>query len=260
MVDNLPDQGNESPLTGGPGSPPETKQGPDQVTPKPTGTPIKFGEREFVVPTDVGSAWKDREDEFLKRLSDQGQELGELRKFKEEQVNHQTPQQFEPYEGASANNNEAIDDLMFSDPTVWRQRITDQLKTEIREEYTQYENKKEQISQFWNDFYTSNEDLKGMDYFVDAILNRNHDAWQHLPTDEVRTRLADSAREELVRINQKFSSGKDANSRTVVEGGNTNVPQVLQGGPDENKPGGSLSELIQARQEARRSGTRAVTS
>ena len=99
-----------------------------------------------------------------------------------------------------------------------------------------------------------------MNYFVDAVLAKNNDAWQHLTVDEVKTRLADSTRGELVRINQKFSSGKDANSRTLVEGAGVTGPSAA---PPAQEPtsGGSLAGLIKSRQEARRGdGSRAVAS
>jgi hypothetical protein len=154
------------------------------------------------------------------------------------------------------------DKELYTDPrkvfSKFRDEIADEIRTELRQEYTA----DTVIKGFWNDFYAGNKDMKGKELLVTAVFNRDYKDIGDIPIPKAIEKLAENVREEALRISgqRPRKDGENAvKNRTLVEAGNGPASRGGPGGRDQNAEApafNSLSALIRARQEARRNPQR----
>ncbi len=224
------------------GGPAETAlEAPAKETPSPRLVSVKYGGKDIQVPEDVAQAWESREREFGQKLSEHSQELGELRKFRtsvQQTVQPQTPQRPD------------LSTLMFENPAEYNRLMREEIKAEIRQEYTQDQG----LRDFWRSFYRKHDDLDGEDSLVQAVMQRHWGELQTLPVSSAQDKIADLTRGEILRISKKLKGGNTEEElpqgRAVVEGASRPVSRTRKTEEDEGKPK-TLSEVIRDRRQAR---------
>lgn len=200
--------------------------GPEQDSPAEDKQPVTSQYREvtingrkFQADPELYEAISQREKDFDRKLQSSSNELGQLRKFRDEHA-PRPPVQPKDY-----------DQLLFEDPKGAVERI----KAEIRSEYQAAEN----LKSFWRDFYRSNKDLsEDEDHDVaEMILQRNLQELARLPVDEAKEKLADLTRRKILMYQQR---GKDQVDDGEVPRTRVEIPsrQSRQPPAEEKDPGG----------------------
>lgn len=229
-------------LQGGPeGTPQGAPAAP--VKPEPSATvTVKYGGQEFAVPPELGAALQAREQEFGRKLSEQGGELGELRKFRQSVQQTVTP----------TPPPRDLGTMLFENPNEALVRHKEEIKSEIRQEYTQVQNERD----LWLKFFQQNEDLDGEQPVVQLMLQQYGNEIRSLPESDRFKKLGDLTRREIIRIANKFKGGGDEedlpSGRAIVEGASTPRPKKVVTEPEKPK---SLSEIIRAGRQRRLSPT-----
>lgn len=219
------------PMQGGPeGTPPGgVQERPPADAPKLV--TVKYGGREIQVSEDAAGALEAREAEFQRKLSEQGTELGQLRKFRETvQQTVTPPQRQEP----------DLDTLMFENPGEFRRRFQEQIKNEVRQEYVRDQGERA----FWADFERKHKDLEGEQDLARFVMQRHWGELEALPVSQAQGKIAELTRKEILRIHQKIKGGTDEelpSERAVVEGAGGPAPRRKV---TEDEGPKSLSETI----------------
>lgn len=237
----------DAPVHGGPGDVEAPRQ-ELQPVPTPTETPklvtVRQHGREYQLPEDVAQAWQERE----QVLSRQGQELGELRRFRQQAETVLQPEPPKPN----------LNTLWFEDPV----KAAELIKEDLRREYQRQREQDQQAAmeeKFWQMFGRRHEDLRGDEDFAKFQLQRNvrRLADMNLPSDEaVMDKLAEITRGELIRLSRKArSSDEPTPSRAdLLEPATGERP--ARRAPKEDDGPKTMSDLIRQRQrkqaEARR--------
>lgn len=143
------------------------------------------------------------------------------------------------------------DTELFTNPKGAIERLRSEIKAEVKAEMTGQYNAAESSKAFWNEFYSTNADLKGEKLIVDAILQRDWAKLKDMDAPKAAKYLAESTKKEIMRL----SGGKSESDPDFrpSEGGSNKAPATKKnsGSDDENTPK-SLSDIIRARQEQRR--------
>ena len=223
-------------LVGGPGqdAPVEDKKEPAT----PTGVEMTIAGQKYTLDPAIASALEERERQFERKMSQQGTELGELRRLKQ-QVDALNQAQ-----AAQAQPN--LDTLIFENPTKALEMHRQQIVSELTQKYEQEKRQQE----FWRDFKSRHKDLEGDDLVIHAVAAKNAASLNTI-TDpiEMADKIADFARREILRIANRAKSDTPDKTRAVVEGKSIESPKPTPRPDTEEK--GSLSQTIRDRRKAR---------
>lgn len=154
---------------------------------------------------------------------------------------------------AATDAEENYDDL-FTKPKEFITKLRNEIKDELRAEYTQTEGQKD----FWRAFYKAHPDLEKHDFYVKSVLDRDLKtltAGGVTVTDAI-AKLGTTVKTELLALGGKSAAG-DARPRT--EGGTEGrKPQSNAGSEDSpapaDAPKDTLTGILKGRAEARRKG------
>lgn len=223
-------------LQGGPeGTPPAAPVAPKPDAPQTVA--VKYGGKEYVAPPELAAAWEARELEFGKKLSEHGQELGDLRRFRESVTKTVTPPPPQRDLGT----------MLFENPNQALTQLREEIKTEVRQEYAQDQGQR----QFWGAFYRKHEDLDGEDTLVKAVMQQHWGELSVLPVSSAQDKIADLTRSEILRISKKLKGGSEEElpqGRAIVEGVGTPSPKRTPAEPAEPK---RLSDIIRENRKRR---------
>lgn len=219
------------PLAGGPGVESEPAPAPKFVT-------VKHGGRELQVPEDLAGAWQEREREFETRIGKQGQELGELRKWRQQAEAAIRPQPAQPAEPD-------INTLWFENPQAAYQKI----KQDVREEITSDYRRDQALRSFWDGFYRGNDDLREDAWVAETVFRDNFQDLADMPTSKAQEKLADLTREKILRLTRKAKT--EITRAPMLESASGDRPPRPQRDEDEDDGPKTMGELI-AQRRARR--------
>lgn len=193
----------------------------------------------------------ERELEFNRKLSSQGEELGQLRT----QVNdiHTQTVASDEGEGEGELSDAELGAQMFTDPRgVFKYLMNEaapELKSAILQEAGVELDKRESRSQFWSSFYSANKDLAKHKDIVDLVANQEYPKIKSLSTEEGAKHIAAKTREQIVRIVSDFTpEGTVVKKEGFVEGASSTKAPVKKTIEEEF----SLSSLIKSRNAKRR--------
>jgi hypothetical protein len=202
------------------------------------------------VEPELAAALEGREQEFNRKLSEQGRELGELRTWRR-QVEPQLPPRPPPQEYD-------YDTALFERPREALMRF----KQEIVQDLTsRYEGDQAQ-QRFWAGFYKEHPDLVDEERLVQAVArDLAAQGWSQEPMSRLHdfaAELAQQTRSELLRIARKTREREAPgerlpSGRVPVEGGSRGRAPAE---PAEPQAPPTISGLLEARRRARQ---RAVT-
>lgn len=243
------------PISGGPGVEPEPQEpqtpepaGPEATPPPaPTGTSVRINGREFTVEPELAAALEGREQEFNRKLSDQGREVGDLRAWRrqvEERLQPKPPAQEYDY-----------DTRLFEAPREALTRHKQEIIEEIRQEYMVEQTSRRN----WETFYKNNPDLADEDRLVRAMRDElfYQQGWANRRPEEMPAfmdELAKQSRNEILRIARKMREA-DAPGERLTRG---RAPVEGGGGgrrtPEPAEPTGpsTLSDMIRGLQSRHR--------
>lgn len=225
--------------------------GPQEPAQAPRTVRVKYGGKELEVPEDVGQAWQEREREFSQKITQTGQELGELRKVRQEW--EATKQAITGPKPAAEPD---LDTLWYENPkqaaAMIESRVVDRVTSDYRRDQA--------LRNFWDGFYRQADDLREDGHFVEYQFQRNFDSLANMPVPEAQAKLAELTRQEILRLTRKTSSPDPTTRRQVplVEPASGDRPPRPARDADSDGPN-SLSETIRARSAARRAARAAPT-
>jgi len=184
-------------LTGGPGAEPEQQQpaSPKLVT-------VKWQNREVQLSEDAVPVWQERE----QALSRQGQELGELRKWRQGVEQTVQPRREEPKDD--------LETTWFENP----RKAFDRIKQEVRQEITEEYRVDQARRTFWDGFDRENPDLRDDRWVAEAVLQEHMDSLGALPVAKARESLADLTRKKILGLTRKVkTTDTDTRSHALLE-------------------------------------------
>lgn len=228
------------------GKAPEQEEPEGEGKPAPSLITVKYGGKEYPLPQEfVEGAWNPRESEFSRKISEQGEELGRLRKLSKG----------EPPRDGTVLQGPDWDRLIFENPSKAIELLEQRIYGNIS---TAYDSQRA-VDRFWSSFYDQNPDLKGEDFFIQSIANRPEvkglRAWDEngVPNPESIERLANLARKEILRLSKKAGGNAGealpSRERTIVEG--AGPPVKGREAPKEEEGPKSIGEVLGARKRAR---------
>ena len=168
--------------------------------PEPKLVTVKWGEKELQMPEDLARTWQEREQAFDRKLSETGQELGQLRTFHKTYAPVVSSFQ-QPAKPAEPD----LNTLWFENPAAAKDAIKKEVRAEIVGEYQ----RDQAIKTFWDGFYRKHDDLRDDDFLVEAVLQRNPGLFD-LSVREAQEKLADLTRTEILRLSRKAKPTTDA--------------------------------------------------
>jgi hypothetical protein len=237
-----PDDRDRAVMRGGPGQPdlePEDRPAP------PAKKRIKVGGREFEVDQDLAAAVETRETEFTRKISEQGRELGELRK-------RQPGDQ--PDASKTKTREPDYEDLLYSDPRKFVQVIKEQTRAELRAEYEE----DQVMRDFWDGYGRRHPDLAEEELISRAMFVRHNTDLLDLPTRKAQDRLAELVSAEILRISRRGKDNgnqpkeHDTGKRAVVEGASGDRGSRTPADDEDRRQPKSLSEALALRRQQRR--------
>lgn len=113
--------------------------------------------------------------------------------------------------------------------------ITQTVTTQMRGEYNQDQGEQK----FWGDFYKANDDLVGDKLIVDAVLKRDIATLGNLTPDVAATKLADAAREQILKYKGEKPPAQPPGVPPILETP-TGEAAVMLGSPGEEPPAGAI--------------------
>jgi len=230
------DEKDRAVMVGGPGQETPVEEPKQPATP--TGVEMTIAGQKYTLDPAVASAIEERERQFERRMGQQGAELGELRRLKQ-QVDSLNQAQ-----AAQAQPN--LDTLLFENPTKALEIHARQIEDRLTQKYEQEKRQQE----FWRDFRSRHKDLDGDDIVIQAVASKNAASLSTINDPvEMADKIADLSRREILRIANRARSDTPEKTRAVIEGKSIEAPKPQPRPETEER--GSLSQVIRERRKAR---------
>jgi len=197
----------------------------------------------------VAAVLATREEEFKRKISEQGVEIGRLRAQTTVQVPVPEKREAEP----------ELDVMMFENPKGFVKRLREEMRNDITKELRaqyQEDQKKVGLEKFMDRFTSEYPELADKADFVFYQLNKHWADLEGLKVPEARVRLAEITKQEIANLTRKG----DGKNRVTIEGGGTGViPPVTPKTPagEGTAPAGrpfTLSDVLLRRREEKRAG------
>lgn len=206
---------------------------------------VTIGGQEYIVPASMAKAMQAQQAQFEDELNRREQQFEQERSQISQQIDSLKPKPPEQ------NMDDDMDDLdIWSDPKGYIKKETERVRNEVKQELTEEQQRKEDEKEFWNLFYQKNEDLKGYELIVNAILSRDINEIAKMKVQDAITTLADRVRKEMLQLNVKPAKNEQD---VVVEDGAAPTGNFEQEAkPDKNSK--SLSDLVKDKRKARQAG------
>ena len=204
---------------------------------------------EFDISEELAVALEGRETDFNRKLSENSEELGLLRREKADR-------EAKVVEKVSKEEESGLVDLIFEGEEKFTSALKKMINEAVTEKATAVESKisaKQQQDNFWDSFYKKHKELskETHGYLIGSILNRNLEAWSSLPAEQAMEKLAEEAKRAF-GIKQKPSS-------TKVKADGSLAAEAPSYGYDSKSPtpapeekGKSLGSVIRARKLERK--------
>ena len=145
----------------------------------------------------------------------------------------------EPQANVLGIDTSKYEDLMITDPAQainnlineMTPSLTKTITAQMRGEYNQDQGEQK----FWADFYKDNSDLKDDKLIVDAILKRDMVSLGHLTPDVAAKKVADAAREQLLKYKGEKPPVQPGDAPPILETP-TGDAAIMVGSPGEEPP------------------------
>lgn len=224
---------------------------PDEMMEQPSAPSletIRINGEVFQVTPEVAEALAQRENDFNRKLSAQGQELGQLRQAV--QALNMSVEREQKHQSGTDPDLE-----WFRSPSaVMEAQLRQQREEIIHEVSTRYQQEMNR-QQFWGAFYRNNPELNAHDWIVQAVLQNHWASLSQMETDLASRELARLTKERIASLTK--STG---NRVEVPQGGGSAVrtqstgyapPQADTVPQTDGNESYSLSEIIAKRRMQR---------
>lgn len=228
---------------GEPGSSEITPTGETVVTSP--GKKLTISGKEYDVPPELADALEERELVFSQKLSENSDELGQLRKEKADRE-VKPP---EPQKGVQ------FGELIFED--------SDKFSTEIKKLVDEAVSKKaasvqstltaeQQKTAFWDKFYVGHKEFsrESQGYLIGAILTQHYNDWERLPAEKAMEKLAEEAQKAFGIKKKPISSSVKSDGSPIVEAPSFGY-ETKSHIPTQTEKGHSLGSIIRDRKSKR---------
>lgn len=177
----------------------------------------------FVVSAEQADALRKRELDFERKISEQGRELGELRKKTGDEPDKVVRKR--------------LGELILEDP----EKAVEEIEAQVERKVAARVEQKNAQEQFWQGFYDTYPKLKDYKFFVQSVLTKHFDELQGLSAAEGMAKLATKVVQYLPQ-----EAKKEPNPDGHAEGESNIIPMGMK--PAE-KPTGvrTLSSVIKER-------------
>jgi len=231
-------------LDGGPGTvPPSEPEPTGDSPPVPSQETIRLGGQEFTVEASLADAVRQREQDAQRKISEQGAELGTLRKL-------QTPPPADEPAVPSSLSDEEAGQLLFEKPAEFVNKWVSQRIDAAVEAKAQEFRQEQYRGQFWQEFYTRYPELKPASAMVETVFRQSLPQWADLQPEQVFDQLAQGTRDAVGKLLQAVPPPNGATRTTVESSSASRVPK--QNPPPVTAP--TLTELIRKRRKSRMVG------
>ena len=216
-------QPTDGPIVGGPGQ--------DIPPGAPTQVEVTRGGIKFLVNQDVADAMQqhdtDREAQFNRKMGENSEELGRLRKEARDRVTPPADDDRRPPAGG-AGEEEDLDALFLHSPTKAINVVLDQrdqkMKGELRAEYTTDRAQEK----WWGKFWRSHPDLEPENdqFLVNAVMLNQFSELKGLDEEESIKRVGELTRSKILSVSKRINTGDDPppGGRDRLEAGGTEGP------------------------------------
>jgi len=194
----------------------ETPPGFDfpQPSPAPAGpsmVEIEISGTKYLVPAESAAAIKAQQEATAAQFDTLKSELDTIKR---------TPAAPPPVQ---ATVDDTFDNDLFINPRGTMNKFKDELKAEMRQEYTLEQAR----AKFWSDFYGAHPHLNGANTIVEAVMHKHMTTLAALPLDQQAGALAEKVDNELAKIvKTRAAAAPQRETARPVEGGS-----AVQGGP-----------------------------
>ena len=207
--------GMEDLILGGPGEPITPAAPPAAPALQPKGASMRevtINGAKYLVPEETAVALEAQQAAFDSQAQSFRAEMDTLRR---------------PAPAAPPADADDFDTQLFLNPKAAIGRVKDELKAELRQEYTVANAQQK----WWNDFYADNKHLNGSNVIVEAVMRAHFDELKALPIDKQGSALAGKVDAELARIiksaprtEPNVPATRPVESASPVRGGPMAVP------------------------------------
>jgi hypothetical protein len=206
---------------------------------------IRYNGNTYEMPEPLADAWHQREQEFLRRLSEPTR-----RQQREAQSQPQQPQQTQV---PQPNAQDADLEFWQKGPSKVLEERDERLQRVMREEAERVATLNEQRRLWWSRFWDSNADLRGRDKAVAFIVQQHGAELGDLDEAECHDRMATLTRDLLGLDNPRppTRGTRTLPNRQVVDERTSNPPRRPASEQPQRRPKTGI-EIINERKEARR--------
>lgn len=190
--------------------------------PESTGVKIVMSGETYEVPPEVAEAINAERQGMDRKLGENSEELGELRKYQRDSVTN--VRDVQPTNGEE-NKGYDYETAIYDDANAAIKHLKNEIRTEIREEYMADQTQRESGTKFWDNFYREHQDLGRNEIRgdVQARIMNELPKYSSLPdTAATRARIADDTRTYFLGIAKSFGGAGDSGSNNYSEGAGNN--------------------------------------
>ena len=237
--------------------------GPGQENPPGAEAQVEVtrGGIKFLVNQDVAEAMQqhdtDREAQFNRKMGENSEELGRLRKEVRERETPPDGEVRRPSAGGGGEE-EDLDALFLHSPTKAINLVLDQrdqrMKSDLRSEY----NTEKAQDKWWGKFWRSHPDLDAEEdrFLVDAVMLNRFSELKGLDEQASIKKVGELTRSKILAVTKRLTTGNDPppGGRDRLEAGGTQGPG--DGGRPAPKPTKTATQILKDR-KANRSAARA---
>lgn len=204
---------------------PEDNTGLHDELPDDSLVEITMSGKTVSVPKEVADAIEAERQGMSKKLGENAQELGELRKYQRETANRDVVIKDRPDEVKPEYDYE---EGIYNDANAAMKHLEEKIVERVTKAYTRDQTSRESSQSFWDKMWRENPDL-GSDNIREDAQRRILDElprYQHLPDNKAtRDKMAEDTRQYYLNIAKGFSNGGN-NSNSVYSEGASNYQRV----------------------------------
>lgn len=137
----------------------------------------------------------------------------------------------------------------FADPIGYEKRLKEELRADMDARTSAQNN----MTTFWNDFWTENKELDRVKHnsFVTGVMESIKPEIGPMTLVDARKRLSEAVQDAVLSVGGKARS-QDKSGKAIVEGAGSSAPKPAAKTENASEKPGSLSASIRARAKARR--------
>jgi hypothetical protein len=208
-----------------------------QQAQRPATVPVKFNGREIHVSPEAAEVWEAREREFQQKFSENSNELGQLRQWRQ-----QVQQTVQPAQSQGPD----LNTIWFTDPQkaaqMVEERTTQKLAAAYQRDLT--------VRNFWDTYHRKYPDYADAGVLSDAMFRQHAQELDRLPSlDAAADKLGEYVGKEILKLTRKVKTDEPTRPARLAERATGDrLPQPTPEDEEEQRLPKTLGEAIRMRQ------------